>query len=151
MTDTLTQLFDRKEQLMQHIRSLDELIKLELQEAAQDGQADETNTPAAPDAPAQPAAAGPDAAQAAPSGNPAYDKLSWRKKILHHLGQADGRGMTTADLTAALQSAHHGQWRKPAVSHTLYLMERDGLVRMQRGKGHNLHFLPGSAGDGKAG
>lgn len=132
---------------MQHIRSLDELIKLELQQ----GRHSRQDEAAAPDD--SQAASGPSASSrqaAAPSGNPAYDKLSWRKKILHHLGKAGGGGMSTAELNEALRAAHHGEWAKPSIGTTLFLMERDGLIRMDRSQGRNRHFLADKPDGGQA-
>lgn len=145
MTNYLNELFNKKEHLMQQIGRIDDLIKHEIdasgsghQGAAEHGSGSSSSM-GSNGASAQPAA------PAAPAGNPAYDKLSWKKKLLHHMGKADGRGMSTSELVKELKAHHHGEWKSPSIPTLLYHMDKDGSIKIDRSAGRNLHYLSDKA------
>lgn len=140
----IADLFTEKEKLFDQIKRIDDLIRMEIDGAAMgsDRLAMLTEAVANPDMRPEPANQERQSIQPEETAQTSdYTKLTWTKKLLHHLRLADGRGMSTSELTSALKRYHQGEWKKPSISVILNALEKSNRVSVDRTAGRNRYFI----------
>jgi hypothetical protein len=138
MTPRIAELFAKKAQLFTHIIRIDEMIKLEVESTGNFGVPAAANSSDKDSAKRQSVSLLLDSVESNASQD--YTRLTWTKKLLHHLRLANHRGMTTTELTKALKDYHQGEWKKPSVSLLLNAMDKNGKIRVDRSLGRNRYY-----------